>query len=75
LLLRLVESLFDTPVLTVTRAEQLLKVTYRAARQNVQKLVGAGVLHPFDDRVYGKLYAAWDIIRVVDQEEDAGPAE
>ncbi|HEV8637828.1 MAG TPA: Fic family protein [Chloroflexota bacterium] len=66
LLLRLVESLFDTPIVTIPRVQRLLDVTYRAAAQNVQKLVEAGILHPVGGRSYGKLFAARDILRVVD---------
>ena len=44
LLLQLSDELFETPVMTIPKAQRLLGVTYRSARLNVEKLVAAGVL-------------------------------
>ena len=44
LTLKLIDSLFEAPVLTIPRAAELLRVTPRAAALNVQKLVDAGLL-------------------------------
>lgn len=40
----LVDALFETPAITTVRAAQLLNVTYRAARLNIDKLIDADVL-------------------------------
>ncbi len=42
LLPRLVDALFDVPVLTIPRAQQILGVTHRAAALNIDKLIRAG---------------------------------
>lgn len=44
LLLKLVDNLFVLPVLTVTDAATMLKVTYPSAKLNIQKLIDAGIL-------------------------------
>jgi DeoR/GlpR family transcriptional regulator of sugar metabolism len=43
-LVRLVESLFESPVVTVTAAQRLLDVTYPTARSDLRKLAAAGIL-------------------------------
>jgi Fic family protein len=45
LLPRLVDALFDVPVLTIPRAQDILDVTHRAATLNIDKLVDAGIVH------------------------------
>lgn len=44
LTLKLIDSLFETPMLTIPKAAELLHVTPRAAALNIQKLVDAGLL-------------------------------
>jgi hypothetical protein len=41
---RLVDALFDVPVMTIPRAGDLLGVTHRAATQHVERLVALGIL-------------------------------
>jgi Fic family protein len=65
LMLRLVDHLFITPVITVPRAQALLGVTYPSAKHTVEKLVDIGVLEPFDARTYGKTWWAPKIVAVV----------
>lgn len=65
----LVDALFDTPVLTISRAMKLLGVTHRAARMNVEKLVEAGMLHEVPNG-RPRLFLATDIVAVV---EGVGP--
>lgn len=43
-LVRLADALFDTPILTVSRAQAHLGVSYNAAQRNLEKLVAAGIL-------------------------------
>jgi Fic family protein len=67
LLLKLVDSLFRSPVLTIPRAASLLDLSYPAAKSNVDKLIEAGVLRPFrEEQAYGKRYWAPDVLRVID---------
>lgn len=44
LLPRLVDALFDVPVLTIPRAREILAVTHRAASMNIDKLLAAGII-------------------------------
>lgn len=65
LLLRLIDSLFESPVLSIPRARDLLGVTYRSAQLNVQRLVEAGILRPFNENSYGKVFVADAVLQVL----------
>jgi Fic family protein len=68
LLLRLIDSLFETPVLTIPRAASILGVTYPAAKGNVSKLADAGILQPFgDDQSYGRRYWAPEVLTAIEE--------
>lgn len=64
-LLRLVDRLFDSPVLTIRQAEAALGVSYRAARLSVQRLVDTGILRPIGESAYARLFVAEEIIKAV----------
>jgi Fic family protein len=66
LLLHLAESLFDSPVITIPRAQRILDVTYRSAKLNVEKLVAVGILSQTNDASYDKVFVASDILEVVE---------
>jgi Fic family protein len=67
LLLRLVDGLFEVPVLTISTAATFLEVTYKSAQQSVQKLVDAEILSQVNSGTsYGKLYIATAILNAVD---------
>lgn len=70
---RLVEALFNVPAVTITGAARLLGVTHRAARQNVAKLVDAGVLVEVGNRARNKLFLAEDVLRVVEGRAGQAP--
>jgi len=63
--LRLADSLFDSPVLTIPQAQRLLGVTYRSAQRNVQKLVAAGILQQVGESSYGKTFLAAEILQAI----------
>ncbi|MBA3876395.1 MAG: cell filamentation protein Fic [Anaerolinea sp.] len=65
LLLRLVDHLFRSPVITVPAVRDLLGVTYPAAKANIEKLVQAGIVEPFDVASYGRRYWAPQVIRTI----------
>ena len=65
LLVRLVDFLFLSPVITVPRVRALLGVTYPAARANIDKLVQAGIVEPFGPQTYGRKYWAPEILRAI----------
>lgn len=63
--LRLVDHLFETPVLTIPGAQQFLGVTYNSARLAIDKLVSAGILEAAEDEIYGKRFAAREILQAI----------
>lgn len=68
---QLVDALFETPALTISRAAKELGVTHRAAAQNVAKLVDAGILTELPVRGRTRVFLAEEIIRTVN---GPGPA-
>lgn len=60
--LALVDYLFTTPFVTVTRAAQILGITYNAAKKNVDKLTEAGILLKYDESAWRSLYVARPIL-------------
>lgn len=66
LLFRMIDNLFQSPIITIPEAARLLDVTWRSAKLTIQKLVEAKILTPRDDAKYGKTYIALDIIRIVE---------
>lgn len=70
LLVRLADSLFAAPVITIPEAQRLLGVTYRSAQRNVEKLVTAGILRPVGDASYGKAYLATEILDIIVDKEN-----
>jgi len=63
--LRLVDIVFETPILTVPRAQQALGVAYNSAKLAVGKLVKAGILRGRDDESYGRTFVAQDVLDAV----------
>jgi len=63
--LRLVDLVFESPILTVPRIQQALGVAYNSAKSAVGKLVDAGILATGDDETYGRIYIARDVMEVV----------
>lgn len=69
LLLRLIDDLFAHPVTTIKNAVASLEVTPRAARQNIDKLINAGILKEVSERQRNKIFIAEEIISVLEAEE------
>jgi Fic family protein len=67
--LRLAESLFASPVLTIPQAQRLLDVTYHSARNTVRSLVSAGILQQVGRSSYGKIYVAAEILEVLGESQ------
>ena len=63
--IRLADLLLARPVVSIPDAQNLLDVTYHTARNNIEKLVAAGVLSKPTDSKYGKLFAAEEIIEII----------
>ncbi len=66
--LRLVDGLFDSPVLTIMAAQRELGVTHRAASLNMDKLVQAGVVRPVPGRVRNQLFIAGEILDLLERD-------
>jgi len=62
--LRLAESLFTQPVLTIPEAQRLLGATYPSAQRNVEELVKADILQQVGESSYGKTFVSTEIFQV-----------
>ncbi len=72
LLLRLIDLLFEVPVLTIPQAQRLLGVTYRSAQRNINKLVQAQILQPLGSQVYGKVFFSPEIVGIISEGLERG---
>jgi len=62
---RLSESLFASPVVTIPKAQRILGVTYPSAQRNVQELVAVGILQQIGEARYGKTFIATEILQII----------
>jgi Fic family protein len=67
--LELMENLFKEPVITVAAARDRLKVTTRAAQQNVDRLLQAGILREVTGRKRYRVFVAQRIIQIVEADQ------
>jgi Fic family protein len=67
--LELMETLFKEPVITVAAARDRLKVTARAAQQNVDRLLQAGILREVTGRKRYRIFVAQRIIQIVEADQ------
>jgi Fic family protein len=73
LLERLIDSLFENPVVTIPRAVQLLGVTYPAAARHIHTLLGAGILAEREilpGRKQPRWFVAEGVFRAIDSPID-----
>ena len=63
---KLVEALFDVPVMTIPRAQALLGVTHRSATQHVERLVALGMLAEINHGHRPRRFIALGIMAVVE---------
>jgi len=68
--LRLLDEIVAVPVITYKKAERVLEVTPRAARQNVDKLVEVGLLREVTQRERYKIFLASEIITILEEQSD-----
>jgi GAF domain-containing protein len=66
--LHLLDTLFVAPVITTRGAQDLLAVTYPAAKANIQKLVQAGILAPGQRASTGQTYIAEAVLKILRDE-------
>jgi Fic family protein len=72
--LTLLDEIIKNPVMTYTKAQNILGVTNRAARQNVDKLVEIGLLKEVTDRERYKIFVATEIISILERVEETNAA-
>ena len=65
-LLALSDSLFQSPIITMREVQGLLNVTHRTAQLSINKLVDHGILELFYKSRKGRLYAAKEIMDIVE---------
>lgn len=68
-MLRLLDEIIAVPVITYRKAEQILAVTPRAARQNVDKLVESGLVREVTNRERNKIFLASEIVAILEAEQ------
>jgi Fic family protein len=68
--LKLLDEIIAVPVITYKKAETILKVTPRAARQNIDKLVESGLLKEVTQRERYKIFLAPEIIEILEEQSD-----
>ena len=64
---RLIDYLFESPVMTIPRAQHLLGVSYPSAKKIVGNLIGRGILRPMDYDARAQYYIADEIVNVIEQ--------
>ncbi|MFH1738167.1 MAG: Fic family protein [bacterium] len=69
LLLKLVDCLLALPVITVSRASELLEVTPSTAKANIDKLIEAGILREITGHKRNRVYVAEQIIQTIEEPE------
>lgn len=74
LLLKLVDELFGTPMISVGKAAKLLGVTPRSAQLSIDKLSAADIVKEMTGRQRNRVFVAEEILRVVDTATDPGGA-
>lgn len=75
LTIELMESLFETPILSIPMAVERLDVTYPSAKRHVDRLVEAGILSLVSGSKYPKLFAAREIVDSAKTKSEARPSE
>ena len=65
LLLRLVDHLFESPILTIPQAQQAIDASYPGTKNNIDKLVELGMLKQITQSGYNKFYVAPKILQII----------
>lgn len=62
---KIINSLFKKPFISVSDIEKLLEVTNKAARAMVERLAILGILNLVEEKKYGKIYQANELIAIL----------
>jgi Fic family protein len=66
LVLRLTDSLFVSPLITIPEAQRILGVKqYHTARKSIEKLISVGILKQMGESSYGKTFVAEEILQTI----------
>lgn len=68
LLLKLLDALFERPIISIPMAAQHLNVTYRAAQQNIEKLRSLGIVEHVPKTMYPMIYRSNEILAIVNDQ-------
>jgi Fic family protein len=74
-ILRLLELLFERPVLTVPLVKDRLEITHAWANRLVQRLEKDGILTTISKRKRNRLYAAQEILKILEEARHAQKAD
>jgi len=66
---KLVDALFDIPVITISRAQLVLDMTHRAASLNIAKLVDLGILTEIHHERRRRLFIASEVMAAVERSD------
>lgn len=67
LLLRLVDELFDNPIISIPKASKVLGISAPAATNNIRKLVDAHILYEVAGHRHPRLFMASGIFEATDE--------
>lgn len=67
ILLRLVDNLFEIPVITISRAAKYAGVTPVSATRSIEKLLEAGIIKEVTGKKRNKVYVASDILDIIEK--------
>jgi Fic family protein len=72
-LLLLIDKLFDTPAMTISQVAEALKLTFRAAYLNIERLEKSGVLVEVTNKPRNRIYMAPKIIEILEKPDERYP--
>ena len=64
--LQLLDELFASPFLTISRAAEVLKVTFPTAQSNMKKLEDLGIVEERTGRRRNRIYQAREVLGLLD---------
>src|SRR5690606_4606360 len=63
--LTLIDALFEQPLLTIKRVEQLASVTTPTASAHIKKLEEAGIVREYTERQRNRKYLAYELLTAI----------
>jgi Fic family protein len=65
--LRLIDLLIERPVLTTVFVSNYFNVTYQTAKNNIARLIRAGILKPLTDAKRNRAYIAEEVLEIINK--------